>query len=177
VIGRERLHRWLCSFWWRLRHGRPERQFSVSSVGIRPRHLIVIMPADFSDLEPALPIVGLLVERLAPQRATVVVAENFRNWLPRTAAWKQHTLDLNARDWLGFPKPDVLRRVRALDADVVIDLTPHFHPFTNALAAATEAPLRISLCAEDWNCYHNYLVKLDGSKSLAERYRLLLGYV
>ncbi|MBU0509476.1 hypothetical protein KKH27_11665 [bacterium] len=177
MTARARFHRWLCSFWWRLRHGRPEHRFHVPQLGLRPLHLVVVMPPEFGDFEAALPTAGLLIERLSPLQATVVVADNFRNWLPRTGAWNLLVFDKRARGWLGFPDHAALRRVTALNADVVVDLTPCFHPYTNALAAATGAPLRVSLCAEKWNCYHNYLIQLDPSRPLAERYRLLLGYV
>jgi len=177
MTARQKIHRRLCGWWWRIRHGHPRGHFHVPFAGLKPEHLVVIMPPEFPEFEAALPILAPLIERLEPSQATVIVRENFRSWLPQTSAWRLLTFDLNSHSWLGFPKAHLLHGARKIGADVVLDLTPGFHPLTNGLAAAVGAPLRIAFDDEERSNYHNYVIHVDRTKPLSERYRVLLGYV
>ncbi|MFZ5433490.1 MAG: hypothetical protein ACOZB3_06930 [Calditrichota bacterium] len=177
MTARERFRRRLCVWWWTVRKGRPQGQFHVPHQGLHPQHLVIIMPPEFAEFEAALPIVNPVIERLQPVQATIIARDNFRSWLGQSSAFRLVTFDLNVHGWLGFPKSDLLHRMSKIGADVVLDLTSGFHPFTNGLAAAIGAPLRISFDVEPHHDFHNYVIRVDASKPLSERYRTLLGYV
>jgi hypothetical protein len=177
MTTKERLQRRLCGLWWTMRRGKLSGKFSIPKGGLRPVHLAVVMPPEFHDFDVALHVLAPLIERMNPRTTTVLVRENFRTWLSADLNVKIVTFDTAAKNWLGFPKDPFCDKLKDLEADVVVDLTPGFSPFTAALAAATGAPLRISLDTEEWNDFYNFFIALDAGKTLAERYDVLLRYV
>jgi hypothetical protein len=177
MTRKEQIMRRLCGFWWKFKNGRPSGKFSIPRGGLRPAHLAVVMPPDFHDFDVALHVLAPLMERMNPQQTTILVRENFRTWLSGDLGAKVLTFDAAAKNWLGFPPESLCGKAKDLEADVVVDLTPGFSPFTAALAAATGAALRISVDTVEWNDFYNFFITLDGAKSLAERYDVLLRYV
>jgi hypothetical protein len=174
---KERARRRLCGFWWNLGQERLSSKFSIPQTGLKARHLVVVLPPDFHDFDVAQHVLEPLIEHTNPGQTTVLVRENFRTWLSPDLGVKIVTFNVDQKSWLGFPKEQMQRKVSELGADVVVDLTPAFNPYTAALAAATKAPLRISLATEQWNEFYNFFVTLEDGKSLAERYEVLLRYV
>jgi hypothetical protein len=174
---KERSLRRLCGFWWTFRHGKPNHKFSVPKGGLRPKHLVLILPPEFHDFDVARLVIEPLIDHMNPEQTTVFVRENFRTWLSPDLGLKLVTFDPLVKNWLGFPKPDIYRKLVEIEPDVVLDLTPGFSPYTAALSAMTGAPLRISLDIEQWNDFYNFFIQLDGTKTLAERYEILLRYV
>jgi ADP-heptose:LPS heptosyltransferase len=177
MTTKERLRRRLCAFYWSVKQGKFSGSFSIPSGGLKPAHLAVVMPPEFHDFDVALHILEPLIERLNPRATTVLVRENFRTWLHSDLGVRVVCFDSEAKNWLGFPKETMCRTATALEADVVVDLTPGFNPYTAALAAATGAPVRISLDTEEWNDFYNFFITHDEGKTLAERYEILLRYV
>lgn len=174
---RETLRRRICGLWWRVRNGSAASGFSVPAAGMTPRHLMLVMPPEFKDFEAALRILTPLLEKMNPARATIAVRDGFRAWLPTDARLRFITFDPTKKNWPGFPPPPLQRAMGQLGADVAVDLTPGFSPFTAALAAATAAPVRISLDTDQHNHFFNFHILLPETKSLAERYATLLRYV
>ncbi|RPH94155.1 hypothetical protein EHM69_08170 [candidate division KSB1 bacterium] len=174
---REQLRRRLCAIYWSFRNGHLDGKFSIPATGLRPKHLAVVLPPEFHDFDVAHHFLEPLIEHTNPQAATVIVRENFRTWLSRDLPIKLVTFDLDEHDWLGFPKGNIYKKVKELEADVVVDLTPAFTPFTAALAASTAAPLRVSLDSVHEHCFYNFFLNFGPDKTLAERYDLLLRYV
>jgi hypothetical protein len=174
---KERIQRRICGLLWRLKNGKLTGKFTIPKGGLRPRHLVVVMPPEFHDFDVALHILVPLIERMNPGSTTVLIRENFRTWLAADLGVQILTFDINAKKWPGFAVESICNKVQDLDADVVVDLTPGFDPFTAALSAASRAPLRISLDTEEWNDFYNFFIALDGEKTLAERYDVLLRYV
>ncbi|HEY3295931.1 MAG TPA: hypothetical protein VGL38_10870 [bacterium] len=174
---KERLRRRLCGLWWRVRGEPLSSKFTIPASGLKPEHLAVVLPPEFHDFDVAQHVLEPLMEHLNPYQTTVLVRENFRTWLSPDLGARIVTFDVAQKQWLGFPKEPVYRKARNIEADVVVDLTPAFDPFTAALAAATRAPLRISLDTEQSNDFYNFFITHDEGKSLAERYEILLRYV
>jgi hypothetical protein len=174
---RRKIQRRLCTIWWQFRHPLPEDKFTIPVGGLRPKHLVVIFPPEFPDFDVAQGILSPLIAHLAPEKTTLLVRENFRTWLPDNRALKIIPFDTDLKNWLGFPKHAVFKKMQNLEADVVIDLTPGFCPFTAALAAHTGAPLRISFDSDPTNHFYNFFVCTENGKNLADRYDLLLRYV
>ena len=132
---RQRLHRRLCMAWWTLKHGKLEAHFSVPAGGLHPQHLVIVLPPEFREFDVAHRILEKLLRRLSPRTCTVLVRDGFRTWLSSDLGVRVVAFDPSAHNWLGFPKPQLVRRVKDIGADAVIDLTPGFNPFTAALAA------------------------------------------
>jgi len=174
---REKLRRRLCGFWWSLHHGTSDGQFSIPAAGLRPRHLVVVMPPEFDHFDVALKFLPSLVEHLNPSAATVLVSESYRTWISRDLGVRTVTFNTSVCDVLGLPKSLVCRKVKELEADVVVDLTPRFTPYTAALVAASQAPLRISLDREPEHRFYNFFLNMEEGKSLGERYEVLLRYL
>jgi hypothetical protein len=177
MTTKEKYMRRLCAFWWKFRHGRLTGKFSIPKGGLKPKHLLIVMPPEFHDFDVALHVLVRLIEHMNPAQTTVLVRENFRTWLSADLGVKIVTFDGNVKNWLGFPPDPLCDKVKDLEADIVVDLTPGFSPFTAALAAATGAPLRVSVDEVEWSDFYNFYISLDGAKSLAERYDVLLRYV
>jgi hypothetical protein len=174
---KEQLRRRLCGLYWSLRQGKPQGKIAIPRAGLRPQHLAVVLPPEFHDFDVALPILVPLIERMNPYHVTVLVRENFRTWIHSDWGLKLCCFDYAPENWLGFPKEPVRRKARDLEADVLVDLTPGFSPYTAGLSAATGAALRISLDTEEGNDFYNVFIALDEQKTLAERYDVLLRYV
>lgn len=174
---REAFRRRACAVWWRMRHGAAAGCFSVPAEGLAHRHVMIVMPPEFRDFEAALRILTPLLEKMNPPRATIIVRDGFRAWLPSDPRLRFVTFDPAKKNWLGFPPPTLQRAMGRLGADIAVDLTPGFSPFTAALAAATSAPLRISLDDEESNQFFNFHIRLPETRSLPERYAALLRYV
>lgn len=173
----ERLRRRICGVWWRLRHGRVQDSFSIPRDGLHPDHLAVVLPPEFHDFDVARHLLDPLLARLNPRRTTVLVRDSFRTWLSSDLDARIIAFDPNLRSWLGFPRENLLRKTRDLSADVVVDLTPSYHPFTAALAVSARAPLRISLDDEFRSDFYNCLIQTGPDASLTERYDALLRFV
>jgi len=163
--------------WWTLKHGKLEDHFSVPAGGLHPQHLVIVLPPEFREFDVAHRILEKLLRRLSPRTCTVLVRDGFRTWLSSDLGVRVVAFDPSAHNWLGFPKPQLVRRVKEIGADAAIDLTPGFNPFTAALAAATAAPVRVSLDCGRHNQFCNYFIQMDEAKSLPERYDALLQYV
>jgi hypothetical protein len=174
---KEQWRRRLCVLYWTLRRGRPPDKIAIPRTGLRPQHLAVILPPEFHDFDVALPVLVPLIERMNPYDVTVLVRENFRTWISPDWGLRLCCFDYAPENWFGFPREPIRRKARDLDADVVVDLTPGFSAYTAGLSASTSAPLRISLDQEQENDFYNLHFTLDGDKSLAERYDILLRYV
>jgi hypothetical protein len=175
---RETWRRRICEMVWRFKngHSKPEK-FTVTGAGLQSRHLAIILPPEFHEFDIARTIYPTIIERVKPEQTTVIVRENFRTWLTKEEGTELLCFDPTQKSWPGFPKSDLLRKVKGLDADVVVDLTPGFDPFVAALAAFTQGPLRISFDIEEQHGFYNYFIRLDHSRPLAERYDALLQYV
>jgi hypothetical protein len=174
---REKLRRRLCCFWWTLHHESLDGPFSIPAGGLRPQHLLVVMPPDFEHFDVALRFLPSLIEHLNSSAATVLVCENFRTWLSRDLGVRTVTFNPSLRDFAGLPTSPVCRKVKELGADVAVDLTPRFMPYTAALVAASAAPLRISLDPQPEHRFYNFFLNMEQGKSLGERYEVLLRYV
>jgi hypothetical protein len=151
--------------------------FSISSAPTHAKNLLVVLPSNFEDFDAARHILEPLLERMKPLCATIFVRENFRSWLPNDLRARIMTYDPAQHNWLGLPKEKVTRRIGDLEANVVVDLTPGFCAFTAGLAAASGAPLRISLNHEHAAKFYNLLITPEAGRTLQERYELLLSYV
>jgi hypothetical protein len=151
--------------------------FSMSTSEIGSKNLLVIFPASFEDFDTARLILEPLIERMNPTCLTILVRDNFRSWLPPDLRARIIPFDPASKTFLGLPMPKFCQLVKDVEADVVIDLTPEFYAFTSGLAAASEAPLRISLNHEYAGKFYNLLITPEPGRSLSERYELLLNYV
>ncbi|MBI5058497.1 hypothetical protein HZB60_01810 [candidate division KSB1 bacterium] len=174
---REKLLRRACWFWWKLREGRIEAAFKVTSAGVRPQHLMVVLPAEFHDFDVARNVIEPLLQRTQPRFATICLRENFRTWLSPDLRAKIVTFNPARKNWLGLPTNGICEQARDVGADVVIDLTPSFSPYTAAITAASRAPLRITVERELGSEFYNCYVLPDGDRDLAGRYEMLLRYV
>jgi hypothetical protein len=163
--------------WWRLKYGKKEKSFNLSSAGIRPHHLLLILPPTFDYFDVARHMIEPLITHMRPRFITVLVPENFRTWISPDLGARVVVYDARKKNYLGFPTPDMRRKVGELETDVAVDLMPEFCPFTAALAAASLAPLRISLDSTQEPGFFNVFIKYAGEKDLNERYETLLKYV
>jgi ADP-heptose:LPS heptosyltransferase len=177
MTSKERFRRRICGLWWRFKGEPLPTTFSIPKGGLKPEHLAVVMPPEFHDFDVALHVLEPLIERLNPYSTSVLIRQNFRTWLSPDLGARIVCFDSDQKDWIGFPKDTMCRTAKSLAADVVVDLTPGFSPYTAALAAATGAPLRISLDTEQKDNFYNFFVTHEEGKSLAERYEILLRYV
>jgi hypothetical protein len=144
--------------------------------GLSARHLVIILPPDFEDFDIARHSLDEILTRIKALETTILVRENFKSWLSAYSG-KTFSFDVGKKNWLGFPDAGTCDAAHRIGADVVIDLTPRFSPFTSRLAAATEAPLRISLDHEHAAAFYNLIVTPSAERTLPERYQLLLAYV
>jgi hypothetical protein len=174
---RESLKRKLCWLWWKLRNDVPSAPLNVTSNGLRPHHLVLVLPPEFHDFDIARHAIEPLMSRTQPRQATIVLRENFRTWIGREVSAKILTFDPAKKDFLGLPANGICDKTRELGADVTIDLTPGFSPYTAALTAASQAPLRISMERDHGYNFYNFYVHEAQDKTLAERYQMLLRYV
>ena len=53
MTWQDKLRRQACRFWWSFKHGRKEKSFNLSSTGIRPHHLLVVLPPAFDYFDVA----------------------------------------------------------------------------------------------------------------------------
>ena len=177
MTWKEKLRRRICVLWWRLKYGKIERSFNLSSTGVRPHHLLLILPQSFDYFDVARQMIEPLIEHLRPRLVTLLVPENFRTWISRDLGARVIPYDYRKKNFLGFPEPDMRRRVSEVEADVAVDLTPEFNAYTAALAAASGASLRISLDSQQEPGFYNVFIESNGEKDLGERYETLLRYV
>lgn len=174
---RDKLRRRLCGTWWSFQHGSANGSFSIPAAGLKPRHLAVILPPEFDDFDIALRFLTPLIEHMNPAASTVIVSESYRTWVSRDLGARVLTFNTSEADWLGLPKSAVCHKIKELDTDVVIDLTPRFTPYTAAMAAISGAPLRVSLDTEHEHRFYNFFLTMEEGKPIGERYDLLLRYV
>lgn len=174
---REQTKRKLCWLWWKLRNEIPSTPFSMKSSGLRPDHLVLVLPPDFHDFDVARHAIEPIIKKTQPRHATIVLRENFHTWISRDLGAKLLTFDPAKKDLLGLPSNGICDKTRELGADVTIDLTPGFSPYTAALTAASHAPLRISMEHDQGFNFYNFYVHDAAEKTLAERYQMLLQYV
>jgi ADP-heptose:LPS heptosyltransferase len=174
---KEQLLKRAAIFWWSMHGEKLPNQFTIPNGGLRANHLAVILPPEFEDFDIARYAFNQLVGKLKPYRCTAIVRENFRSWINPDVGAKFLTYDPNQKDLLGFPERKSIQQVKQLDADIVIDLTPHFSQYTAGLAAATCAPLRISLDKEHANRFFNLIIYPARGRSLQEQYFVLLSHI
>ncbi|MBU0692966.1 hypothetical protein KKC97_04335 [bacterium] len=174
---KEQLLRKLAILWWSLRGEKLPKSFSIPNGGLRAQHLAVILPPDFDEFDVARYAFDQLVEKLKPYRCTVIVRENFRSWINPGAGTKFLTFNPDNKNLLGFPENRIKHDIETLEADVVIDLTPHFTQFTAGLAAASHAPLRITLAKDHAGKFFNLIVHPARGRSLQEQYFVLLSHI
>lgn len=167
----------LALIWWSLRGDKLPQKISIPNTGLRAQHLAVILPPDFEDFDVARYAFDQLLDKLQPYRCTVIIRDNFRSWINPASGIKFLTYNPEHKNLLGFPENRVKQDVHNLDADVVIDLTPHFTQFTAGLVAASHAPLRISLAKEHANQFFNLIVHPARGRSLQEQYFVLLSHI
>lgn len=174
---RERVIERLCLWHWSMKGPKSDACFSISSVHTHAKYLLVVLPSNFEDFDAARHILEPLLQRMKPLSATILVRENFRSWLPNDLRARIMTYDPAQHNWLGLPKEKITGKISDLEANVVVDLTPGFCAFTAGLAAASEAPLRVSLDHEHASKFYNLLITPEAGRTLQERYELLLSYV
>ncbi len=174
---RDRLKRRLCWLWWSFRKESPSSQIKFPGSGFKPRHLMLVLPPEFHEFDVARRLVEPLIRQLEPMKTTIVVRENFRTWLARDPGIHVLTFDLNKKNWLGLPSNGICEKTRELAADLAIDLTPIFSPYTAALCASSNAPVRITLDGEETHGFYNVQLQSGEPKDLADRYQNLLQYV
>ena len=177
MTWKERWHRRICAFWWSFKFGRHEKSFNLSSTGIRPHHLLVILPPAFDYFDVARHKIEPLIEHMQPRFTTLLVPENFRTWLSRDLEARVLPYDYRKKNYLGFPEQGFCRKVSELETDVVVDLMPEFNPYTAGLTGASQAPLRISLDCRQEPGFYNIFIEFDEGTNLGERYETLLKYV
>ncbi len=177
MTNKEKMRRRICVLWWKLKYHRKEKSFNLSSGGIRPHHLLLILPPTFDYFDVARHMMEPLITHMRPRFTTLLVPENFRTWISADLGARVVAYDARKKNFLGFPEPDMRRRVSELEADVAVDLMPEFSPFTAALAASSLAPLRISLDSTQEPGFFNVFIEFAGDKNLNERYETLLKYV
>jgi hypothetical protein len=177
MTWREKLRRRVCWWWWNFREAKIDSPFKVTSAGLRPQHLMVVLPEDFHDFDVARAVLEPLIERTQPRFTTVCLRENFRTWLSPDLRAKIVTFDPAKKNWLGLPTNGIREKAREVGADVVIDLTPNFSPYTAAITAASRAPLRITVERELQSEFYNFYIQPAGERDLAGRYEMLLRYV
>ena len=174
---RENLLHNMAVIWWSLKRPRHPDAFTVPAGGVKANHLVVILPPEFEDFDVARYAVESLADRIRPYRLTVLVRENFKSWLTGLEGARFLTYDPHRKNLLGFPANASRISARKLGADVVIDLTPRFSQYTAGLAAATNAPLRVSLEKEHAAEFFNVVVKPRQGRSLHEKYHVLLTHL
>ena len=177
MTWKERLRRRACVLWWRFKYGRKEKSFNLSSTGIRPHHLLLILPPTFDYFDIARHMIEPLIEHMRPRYVTLLVPENFRTWLSRDLEARVVAYDFRKRNYLGFPDETLCRKLAEFETDVVVDLMPEFNAYTAGLTSASQAPLRISLSAEQDLHFYDVFIEYDSGKNLKERYETLLQYV
>ena len=174
---KEKLLKQLAILWWSLRGEKLPERFSIPTGGLQAKHLVVILPPEFEEFDVARYAFDQLVDKLKPYRCTVVVRENFRSWINPDLGAKFLTFNPTHKDLLGFPENKTKQQLLNLDADVVVDLTPQFSLFTAGLAAATRAPLRVTLAKDHANRFFNLIVHPARGRSLQEQYFVLLSHI
>ncbi len=177
MTWKEQLRRRVCVMWWRIKYSRKEKSFNLSSTGIRPHHLLLILPPSFDYFDVARHMIEPLIEHMQPRFVTLLVPENFRTWLSRDLDARVVAYNYRRKNYLGFPEQAFCNKVSELETDVVVDLMPEFNAYTAGLASASQAPLRISLSTEQDLHFYNVFIEYDTEKSLKERYETLLQYV
>ncbi len=177
MTWRERLRRKLCWTWWSFRQGLPISHCKIPAKGLKPDHLMLVLPPDFHDFDVARNIVEPLVVQLDAGKVTVMLRENFRTWLSRDLKVNVRTFDVSKKNWLGLPTNGICDTARELGVDVAIDLTPGFSAYTSAICAASGAPLRITMDNEETHGFYNVQILSHDERSLADRYVMLLKYV
>lgn len=177
MTWRERVKRKLCWQWWKLKNDVATEPFRISAEGVRPQHLMLVLPPDFHDFDIARHAIEPLLQRTKPRFATIVLRENFRTWLSRDLGATVLTFDPAKKNFLGLPSNGICGKARDAGADVAIDLTPGFSPYTAALTASSHAPLRISMDRDQGFDFYNFYVHESEEKNLPERYQMLLKYV
>lgn len=174
---REKLRRRAAWWWWKFREGAIDSPFRVTSDGVRPQHLMVVLPQEFHDFDVARNVIEPLLSRTRPRFTTICLRVNFRTWLSPDLRAKIVTFDPAKKNWLGLPTNGICEQAREVGADVVVDLTPGFSPYTAAITAASRAPLRISMESEQDSDFYNFYIQPEGERDLAGRYDMLLRYV
>ena len=174
---KERVLRRLAVLWWSLHGEKLPGRFTIPNEGLQAQHLAVILPPDFEDFDVARYAFDQLVGKLKPYRCTVIIRENFRSWINPDIGAKFVTYDPNHKDLLGFPERKSKQELKALQADLVIDLTPRFSQYTAGLAVATRAPLRISLDKDYASRFFNLIIYPARGRSLQEQYFVLLSHI
>lgn len=177
MTGKERVRRRICVLWWRLKHGMRDKSFNLSSTGVRPHHLLLILPPTFAYFDVARHMIEPLIAHMRPRFVTLLVPENFCTWISRDLDARVMPYDYRRKNILGFPEQGMRRKVSEIAADVAVDLMPEFDAYTAALAVGSQAPLRISLDPEPEPGFFNVLIEVNGEKDLGERYAALLRYV
>jgi hypothetical protein len=177
MTWKEKLRRQACVLWWKVKYGNKDKSFSLSSAGIHPHHLLLILPPTFEYFDVARHMIEPLIKHMRPRFITVLVPENFRTWIATDLGARVAVYDPRKKNFLGFPELDLRRKVGELQVDVAVDLMPEFSPYTAALAAASLAPLRISLARTQEPGFFNVFIEYAGEKDLNERYETLLKYV
>ena len=177
MTWKEKLRRRVCVWWWRLMYGKIEKSFHLPSTGIRPHHLLLILPPSFAHFDVARQMIEPIIAHMKPRLVTLLVPENFCTWISRALDVRVMAYDFRKRNFLGFPKVDMRRKVGEIEADVAVDLMPEFSAYTAALAAASDAPVRISLDSRQEPGFFNVFIETDGEKDWGKRYETLLRYV
>jgi hypothetical protein len=173
----ESLRRRACLVWWRIKYGRKERSFNLSSNGIRPHHLLLILPPTFDYFDVARHMIEPLIAHMRPRFVTLLVPENFRTWISRDLDVRVMPYEVRKKNFFGFPDPSMRTKCSDIEADVAVDLMPTFNAYTAGLAASSQAPLRISLDVVQQPGFFNMFIESDGEKDLVARYETLLKYV
>ncbi len=174
---REKVQRKLCWLWWRFNRERAHGPFRISATGVQPKHLMLVLPPEFHDFDIARLLIDPILDRTQPRAATIVLRENFRTWLSPDLRAKVVTFDIAKQNWLGLPTNGICEKAQDVGADVVIDLTPTFTPYTAAISSASRAPLRITVDNQFESGFYNFFIRGETERPLAERYDMLLKYV
>lgn len=175
----EKSKRRLSLYLWRLHHGKEETLPEVvwPPQKARPHTVVVLLPEKFEHFDIARQILGEARRRIDPLLFVVCLRENYRGWIETTLDMRPIVYTDAEKSWLGLPRPQIIRRLREYNPDMVIDLSPSYDPFLAHLSVMCGARLRLSFDYPDAGLFYNLLIVPDGTKPLSERYKAFIGYL
>ena len=139
-------------------------------------HFAVLWPDTGVDVMAAEIVFRRLRERFPEAAITAVSLPGMGACVPEFGI---RELDIQPDEFTfyGAPKRQLRARLRELNADVAIDLSPVFNPLSAYCCSLTEARLRVGFALPQNEMVYNYQIAPNADRSLLERYKVLASYI
>jgi len=165
-------------FLWRMGLSlRKGEEVEIPSGLFEVRNILVCLPEKLEDFAAARNLLPSLQRAFQKGGITVVLKEGYRNFFDEPSPFRFISINQNDITLLGFPKPNIVEQIKALNSDLAIDLNPDFRFLSAYLCGVSGARWRVSFVRKRGDHFFNLQIQACPEGDLKRSYHNLIGYL